>query len=97
MGRPKTAFFHSCFLYVLLYFYNVLPLFYSTFFIFCYTLFNIYQLNLTVKLYQICPQILPNYPILMQLSDYTSRYHVISLPRKIKTYIHFPQTQNKDL
>jgi hypothetical protein len=55
LSRLKPAFFHTCFTYVLLYFYSVLYMFYMILFIFCYTFFNIYQLNLTVKLYQICP------------------------------------------
>jgi len=95
MVRPKNAFFHSCFLYLLLYFYNVLTLFYITFFIFYYTFFNIYQLNLIVKL---CQNSYPSpqkyYPtvkiaiIHTLLSDHL-------LPRKIKTYSNFPNPKIK--
>jgi len=52
MGRPNTVKKPFSFYYVLHFFSLVLLVFYTTSFMFCYTLFNIYQLNLTVKLYQ---------------------------------------------
>jgi len=64
---------------------------------FCYTLFNIYQLNLTVINYQNSyPSSQKSYLIVKiviiptLLSDY-------QIPRKIKTYSNFPKTKNKDL
>ena len=76
-------------------------MFYITFFMFCYTLFNIYQLNLTVTNYQISyPSSQKSYPIVKiviiptLLSDYQfppkiSTYSIF-LNSKITTYDNFP-------
>ncbi len=81
------------FYYVLLYFPHVLPMFYSKTFMFCYTFFNIYQLNLTVTNYQIYyPNYQKSYPTVTTviiptlLSDYR-------FPRKISTYVNFPNSK----
>jgi hypothetical protein len=64
-------------------------MFYITFFIFCYTLFDIYQLNLTVTNYQITyPSYQKSYSTvtIVIIPTLLSDYHFQS---KIKTYINF--------
>ncbi len=66
-------------------------MFYITFFIFCYTLFNIYQLNLTVTDYQnTYPEYRKSYPTvkIVIIPTLLSDHH---FPREISTYINFPK------
>ena len=67
----------------------VLTHFYPKTFIFCYTLFNIYQLNLTVTKYQISyPSSQKSYPTVTTVIIPTilSDHH---FPRKLSTYVNF--------
>ena len=71
----------------------VFPIFYSKTFIFCYTFFNIYQLNLTVKLYQISyPPYQKSYPTvtIVIIPTLLSDHH---FPRKIRTYVNFQESK----